>query len=250
MEQIRIDFYGNSVFINFNRHEFEGWNTGNLRGFAGVYLICDEEDQVIYVGMSKNLGRRIYDHFSGKTNTNKFHNDMKYILTFTEDDIYKREALEKVLINQFRPKGNGFLQQKGRNHGHSEDTIIMLKHLLDLGVYSNDTIASFIGLSKYFVSNVKKGKSYAFVEVPEGYKLDEYPEKDKGVYKNKSSLEHAYKLYHVSGHTYKSASEKAGLKESYFRTFMTSKKRKNYIDLRKEFEQKYGKRNKHLKGQV
>ena len=44
----------------------------NLPATQGVYLICSRENQVIYVGKSKNLKIRIRNnHISGATNANK-----------------------------------------------------------------------------------------------------------------------------------------------------------------------------------
>ncbi len=40
---------------------------------AGVYLICDKDLNVIYIGRSKRLGQRLYGYFSGTDNCKIVH---------------------------------------------------------------------------------------------------------------------------------------------------------------------------------
>lgn len=79
---------------------------------AGVYLILDENKEVIYVGQAKILGIRFYYHFKpvdGKcVLRGQWRKKPKYIVALPapDDAKYERLSLEEYLIQNLQPIDN------------------------------------------------------------------------------------------------------------------------------------------------
>lgn len=69
----------------------------------GVYFLYDG-DEIVYVGKSGDIYRRIYEHSSGRAKGEKKKFDSwKYVRIDDEDE---RAEFEEICINMFRPKYN------------------------------------------------------------------------------------------------------------------------------------------------
>lgn len=69
----------------------------------GIYLLFDSSHELVYIGKTKNLYKRVNDHLSGKTHTVDFHNHFKYVkLTEIKCELLT-DIYETYLINEFRP---------------------------------------------------------------------------------------------------------------------------------------------------
>lgn len=79
----------------------------------GVYIMKDQNGQVIYVGKAKKLKNRVKTYFDGSQKTVKTYNlvsnivDFDYILTPSELDAF---SLESNLIKKYKPKYNILLK--------------------------------------------------------------------------------------------------------------------------------------------
>lgn len=83
---------------------------------SGVYLMKDNENNIIYVGKAKNLKRRVNQHFIGKkdiktSNLVKNIANFDYILTKTELDAL---MLENNMIKKYQPHYNILLKDDKR----------------------------------------------------------------------------------------------------------------------------------------
>ena len=85
----------------------------NLPETPGIYQYLNTEGTIIYVGMAKNLKRRVNSYFNrehpnGKTRilVSKIA-DIKYIVVKTEEDAL---LLENNLIKKYRPRYNVLLK--------------------------------------------------------------------------------------------------------------------------------------------
>lgn len=85
-------------------------------GHSGVYFVMNENDQLLYVGQSKDLGKRLYDHFPPKKENNICVCTFKetwsesprylYVATAPNDAIWERLSFEEFLIQKFNPIDN------------------------------------------------------------------------------------------------------------------------------------------------
>ena len=80
---------------------------------AGVYLILDELDNIIYVGQSSSLGRRFYHYFKGSDGVCTYREGSwsatpKAIVAIVapDDARYERLSLEEYLIERLQPVDN------------------------------------------------------------------------------------------------------------------------------------------------
>ena len=96
-----------------NRNELLEKVNRELPFSPGVYIMKNEDDEVIYVGKAKALKRRVKSYFDGSPKTNKTYalvskiDHFDYILTNSELDAF---SLESNLIKKYKPKYNILLK--------------------------------------------------------------------------------------------------------------------------------------------
>lgn len=83
---------------------------------AGVYFVMTKDDEILYVGQSKNIGKRLNDHFPPQnkglskicTFKEKWRKDPNYLYVATtpNDAIWERLSLEEFLIQKLNPIDN------------------------------------------------------------------------------------------------------------------------------------------------
>ena len=77
---------------------------------SGIYFIFGSNDELLYIGQTVNLNQRLYDHFTGQTNTkNAF--SLFENFSFILIDEEKLLQTEKELISRYNPP---YCQEQGR----------------------------------------------------------------------------------------------------------------------------------------
>ncbi|MDE6678221.1 MAG: excinuclease ABC subunit UvrC, partial [Ruminococcus sp.] len=127
--------------------------TSRLTTSAGVYIMKDKNNNIIYIGKAKNLHRRVSSYFrENPDHTPKVSamvsnvNDYDFIVTDSE---YEALLLECSLIKQHKPKYNILLKDdKGYNYIRISDDeyprITAEKNMLKSGTYSNPYTSGFV----------------------------------------------------------------------------------------------------------
>ena len=73
---------------------------------SGFYIMKNKDMEIIYVGESDNLRKRIRKHFRGRSSTtNKFSHLFEFVEVYY-CDAFERKIYEIYAINQFNPPGN------------------------------------------------------------------------------------------------------------------------------------------------
>jgi hypothetical protein len=72
----------------------------------GIYYLFNNRNDLLYVGKSKNLRKRIKEHVKGSTHTKMFHNLIFGIQFSVIDSELETELLETYLINRLNPRFN------------------------------------------------------------------------------------------------------------------------------------------------
>lgn len=98
-----------SLFPLNGEHGFE--STWPNNGLPGVYIIADKNEELLYIGEAKKLGKRLYDHFHGKTTceiADEKLQDAHFIYTTSckPDSSWERYSLEGFLISRLDPPRN------------------------------------------------------------------------------------------------------------------------------------------------
>jgi hypothetical protein len=86
---------------------------------GGIYRMFDKDNAVIYVGKSNDLHRRLHEHYSKKSNTGYFIDQVvKHEVFFENNPIYQT-LLESIFIAYHEPKFNDEVkdsQQEGNEN--------------------------------------------------------------------------------------------------------------------------------------
>ena len=73
---------------------------------GGIYRMFDKENNVIYVGKSNDLHRRLHEHYSKKSNTAYFIDQVvKHEVIFENSPVFQT-LLESIFISYHQPKFN------------------------------------------------------------------------------------------------------------------------------------------------
>lgn len=231
--KINIEFRGITIPLTFS--SIGKKEVLNYKNIKGVYLLLNKRKDIIYVGISNNVGLRVYNHTKGTTHTKHFSKEIESIYYLTEEDVFEREALEKVLIAYIKPTYNLTSETNGVRR-YKEIDVVNVKYLLSKGTYTSREIAKVLDVNEAFVGDVRLGRKGIDIEIPEGFSLD-VPEGGKKL-RDAKALEECYRHY-VGGETVAKSAELESVNLSTFKALLFSKQ-KGYKELREVFEEKYG----------
>lgn len=99
MEKFNIEI--NAEMISFD-NPYELTLKTNQDKHSGVYVMYNSDDDVLYVGKSKNLGARMRSHLR----LTPFFHDIERLVLWACVGGYEREVLETHLIEELRPMHN------------------------------------------------------------------------------------------------------------------------------------------------
>ena len=88
---------------------------------GGIYKMFDVSGEVVYVGKSMDLHRRMLQHLGKSSNTAYFIDEIKYIEWHTNDDPVFQTMLEGVFIAYHRPKHNDEVKDAKKKLGEDVD---------------------------------------------------------------------------------------------------------------------------------
>lgn len=83
---------------------------------GGIYRMHNVQGEIIYVGKSQDLHRRLYQHIHGITNTAYFIEEVDFFEWFLEDNPIFQTMLEGIFIAYNRPKYNDEVKDAAK-HG-------------------------------------------------------------------------------------------------------------------------------------
>ena len=89
------------------------WNNHHIHNDVGggIYRMFDINKNVIYVGKSNNLHRRLHEHYSKKSNTDYFIDEVvKHEVIFENDPVFQT-LLESIFIAYYQPRYNDEVQK-------------------------------------------------------------------------------------------------------------------------------------------
>jgi len=95
--------------------KFETVDVDNSDIGGGIYRMYNNSDEIIYVGKSQDLHRRIHQHIGKDTNTAYFMDEVKGIEWTTERDPVFQNLLEAIFIAYHRPKYNDEVKDAEKN---------------------------------------------------------------------------------------------------------------------------------------
>lgn len=231
--EININFNGVEIPLMF--YEIKQSEFKRLLNIPGIYIILNKNREIIYVGISIDLWIRLDTHILGNTHTSYFSNEMEYFYFLEEQDEYKRDIIEKMVIYHFKPRYN-YTSNYGAKK-YDDDIIIKIKYLLQTKKYTQRQISEGLEVNHSYVSSISKGRSGRGIDIPENFffELEGFKIKNKV---SDDDLEKVYKKI-IKGFTYKETSNETGVNISMIRRLMNGKQKRE-LELRKKFREKYG----------
>lgn len=130
MEEISIDYSFKYLLktTNIRALKFETWDHSNFaytedidaaiaanKLGGGIYKMFNQDAEVIYVGKSNNLQRRLLEHIGKRSNTSYFIDEVKKIQYHVNNDPTMQTMLEGIFIAYLQPKYNDEVKDKNKN---------------------------------------------------------------------------------------------------------------------------------------
>ena len=179
--------------LSFPVEEFERYKS-HLVGKGGVYVFSDNLEDIIYVGIAKNLDLRLMCHIKGNSSSNKKLHDILTtcsgitLTTYREPNQSLREFYENYLILKHNPECN--TKKKGmRNEGFqiSDDKYPIEKQKEVLRLYregkSRKHIESLTGMNRVIQNMILKANDEPMNRLSSGLTEDETSERNAEILK-------------------------------------------------------------------
>lgn len=101
-----MDFKDLIKISKINKLKFSPIDLKNHDIGGGIYRMYDKSNQIIYVGKSQNLNRRLHQHIGKDTNTAYFIDEVKKFEWLQEPNPIFQTLLEGIFIAYHQPKYN------------------------------------------------------------------------------------------------------------------------------------------------
>jgi excinuclease ABC subunit C len=88
------------------RLKFDPVNLLDKKIGGGIYRMYDKEGEIVYVGKSQNLNRRLHQHIGKDTNTAYFIDEVDFFEWLQESNPIYQNLLEATFIAYHEPKYN------------------------------------------------------------------------------------------------------------------------------------------------
>lgn len=98
--KIKFEKWDHELF----KDHVEGITQNHLGG--GIYRMYDETGEIVYVGKSNDLHRRLLQHIGKRTNTAYFIDEVRKIEFYVENSPIYQTMLEGIFIAYHTPKYN------------------------------------------------------------------------------------------------------------------------------------------------
>jgi predicted GIY-YIG superfamily endonuclease len=92
--------------LTFKRYDYKNVKEILKNKPSGVYFLYDKNDELLYVGKTKNFRGRLLAHFRGRDASCAFYKLIDYVVVYFVGDEYEREVYETYAINTFQPLFN------------------------------------------------------------------------------------------------------------------------------------------------
>jgi hypothetical protein len=170
IEQVVYGTKDNETYLTLILKKNETLQAKDFEKRPAIYKIYGKEEELIYVGETTNLCKRMSTHFAKtKTTSKRFsREDMSFIeYAYVDLDRYSRSIVEGILVAKYRPVFNcsdeAVLEAK---------TNFPIPFLMDVQFYLRNTdikdaiIASALGTNRNTIQLIRKSSIGGTLEIP------------------------------------------------------------------------------------
>lgn len=172
VEELVYGFKGNETYLTLYLKKVEQVNFSQLENRAGVYMIYSNKNELMYIGETTSLKRRIITHLGadyGKEEINK--DTVSHILyAYLDEDRYERGVIEGLLVHKYRPALNCNDAMVGESRSKVDPVVAQ-----EVIYYAKNTeiadhiIAKALNVDNGFVNNIRNKGYLNHVILPKGY---------------------------------------------------------------------------------
>lgn len=172
VEELVYGFKGNETYLTLYLNEVEMSKISTLQTRAGVYMVYNKENELMYIGESKNIKNRVKKHLepaSGKKELSKATvGHVRY--AYLQMDRYERGVIEGMLVQKYRPALNCDDAMVHASHTDVDTTLIY-----DVMFYLKNTnvpkavIAKAFNVNYEFVNSMDSKGYHCHLTVPANY---------------------------------------------------------------------------------
>ena len=174
IEQVVYGTKGNEMYLTLVMKKVETADYySTLEMKPAIYKLYDKEDNLVYIGETKILRKRITSHFSKQKNRKvRFtKEDIAYIeYAYVDLDRYSRSIVEGILVDKYKPVFNC----EDENMLFSR-TSYSMEFLMDIQFYLRNTnirtpiLASAFGIESHAINYIKNSGTGNELEIPADY---------------------------------------------------------------------------------
>lgn len=165
----------NELPLNFTRISVDMVKA--LENEPALYLLHNKEGEIIYVGQSVYLKKRIREHLGG-TNASAKYSKLIHGISYSyiaELSFYERMIGEALLINKFSPEYNGTYEKSAKRTGNSsrkipDEILYDILYYAREKRYPYDMVAKALDVPKRTVARYGNGGVGGYIQLPKNYK--------------------------------------------------------------------------------
>jgi excinuclease UvrABC nuclease subunit len=125
-EFIKMSAIKKMGFLKWDHKLFHPSHLDNLTNNhfgGGIYRMYDKHKEIIYVGKSNDIHRRLLQHIGKRTNSAYFIDQVEHIEYFVENNPIFQTLLEGIFIAYHKPKFNDEVKDAAKMEGLVNDTL-------------------------------------------------------------------------------------------------------------------------------
>jgi len=170
IEQVVYGTKGNETYLTLVMKKVAVNDRGQLENRPAIYKIYGTDGELLYVGESTSLRRRITKHFSnyrltGKRFGEKDVSEIEY--AYVDLDRYSRVIVEGILVAQYKPFYNcDDIKMTETLIGYPMDELKDILFYIRNTDYSNTAIAKGLGVKRGNVKNIRDNNVGNSVKLP------------------------------------------------------------------------------------
>jgi predicted GIY-YIG superfamily endonuclease len=158
IEELVYGTRGNETYLTLVLRKCELEDVKNLEARRAVYMMYNKQGEVMYVGETASLRRRVYEHLTPNTGKKEITREtVSYIeYAYIQVDRYERAIMEGLLVNKYQPILNcDDSKSRERSNAIPQDLFNDILFYTTKTNLSNKVIAKALGTYDVCVANVR-----------------------------------------------------------------------------------------------
>lgn len=168
IEEMVYGSRGNEAYLTLGFKKATLEEFSKLEQRAAIYMVCGKNNEVLYVGETTCLRKRLGGHLSPKSEESERISHVLY--AYVKMDRYERHIIEGLLVNKYKPQLNADDDKNSINRlGVSKETELDILHYVRNTKLTDAIIAKAFNISTLFVSNMRRNGTGSYIDLPKHF---------------------------------------------------------------------------------